>query len=219
MIANSRNGPVSANYDRKKNYEISQEKLYNFLWSQNEEMGHSLQITIARKTRPFLKKTLYNFSWSQIPEMGQFLQITIARKTIQFLVIAKWRNGSLSANYDRKKNFAISQKKTVQFLLITKCRNAPLSANYDRKRNFTISQEKLYDFSWSRNEETGHFLQITIARKTRLFLKKNHTISRDRNCRNEPLSANYDRKENQTISQKKPYNFSWSQIAEYGHFL
>ena len=30
--------------------------------SRNEEMDHFLQITIARKNGPFLKKTLYNFS-------------------------------------------------------------------------------------------------------------------------------------------------------------
>ena len=31
MIANCKNGPLSANYDRKKNYKISQEKLYKIL--------------------------------------------------------------------------------------------------------------------------------------------------------------------------------------------
>ena len=141
--------------------------------------------------------------------MGQFLQITIARKTIQFLVIANCRNRSLSANHDRKKNFTILKKnygiscdremqkwatfcklrsqeklyhfsrKTIQFLLIANCRIGPISANYDRKKHYKISQEKLHKFSGSRIAEKSHFLQITIARKTRSFLKKNYTISRD----------------------------------------
>ena len=140
--------------------------------------------------------------------------------------------------------------KTIQFVLIANCRKGPLSANSDRKKNNTISQEKLYNFSWSRIAEKGHFAQITIARKIRKFLKKNCQISLDRklqnratfcklrsqeklyhfsrktikfhliaNCRNGPLSANYDRKRNFTISQEKLYNFSWSLIADMGHLL
>ena len=189
-------------------------------------MGHFLQITIARKTRPFLKKT-YTIS----PD----------RKLQKWAIFCKLRSQEKLDHFSRK---------TIQFLVIANCRNGPLSANYDRKKNWTISQEKLHNFSWSRIAEMGHFLQITIARKTRPFLKKNYTISRDRelqkwvtfcklrsqekldhfsrkpiqflliaNCRNGPFSANYDRKKNWTISQEKPYNFSWSRIAEMGHFL
>ena len=147
---------------------------------------------------------------SRIAEINPFLQITISRKTIQFLVIANCRKGPLSANHDRKKCCTISQenstisrdrelqkwatfckspsheklhnfsRKTVQFLVIANCRNGPFSANHDRKKNFTLCQEKLYNFSWSRIAEKGHFLQITIARNTLQFLKKNYTISRDR---------------------------------------
>ena len=218
------------------------EKLYNFTWSLIAEMGHFLQITIARETLPFLKKNytnspdrklqnratfrkllshekLYNFSWSRIAEMYHFLQITIATKTRPFL----------------KKNYTISRD--------GKLKNR---ATFWKLR----SQEKLYNFSWSRIPEMGHFLQITIARKTLPFLKKNYTYSPDRklqnratfcklrsqeklyhfsrktihilliaNCRIGPLSANYDRKKNFTISQEKQYNFSWPRIAEMGHFL
>ena len=219
VMTNCRNGPLSANYDRKKNFTICQERPYNFSWSQIAEMGHFLQITIVRKTIKFLKKNYTKFSRSRIAEMGHFLQITIARKTIQFLLIAN-------------------------------CRRGPLFSNHDRKKYSTVSQEKLYNFSWSWIAEMGHFLQITIARKTLPFLKKNYTISPYRklqnratfcklrsqgkldhfsrkttqfliirNCRNGPLSANYDRKKNLIISQEKPYNFSWSRIAEMGHFL
>ena len=169
-----------------------QEKRYNFTWSLIAEMGHFLQITIARETLPFLKKNytispdrklqnrstfcklqsqekLYNFSWSRIAEMGHFLQITIARKTLPFLKKnytyspdRKWQN------YDRKKNFTISQEKQYNFFLIANCRNGSLSANYDR------------NFTWSLIAEMGQFLQITIATETLPFLKKNYTISRDR---------------------------------------
>ena len=110
--------------------------------------------------------------------MGQFLQITIARKPIQFLAIANCRNGSLSANYDRKKETRLFLKKTYTIFP-------------DRKLQKWVSfcklrlQEKLDHFS----RKTAEFLAIT-------------------NCRNEPLSANYDRKKNFTISQEKLYHFS-----------
>ena len=97
--------------------------------------------------------------------MGQFLQIMISRKTIQFLLIANFRIGPLSANYDRNKNWTIScdhelqkwatfcklgsqekvdhfSRKTIQFLLIVNCRNGPLSADYDHKKNYTNSQDR-----------------------------------------------------------------------------
>ena len=152
LIANCRNGPLSANHDHKKNFTISQEKLYNFSRSRIAEMGHFLQIMITRK--------LHNFS----------------RKTIQFLVIAN-------------------------------CRNGPLSANHDHKKNFTISQEKIYNFSWSRIAEMGHLLQIMITRKTSQFLKKNYTISRDRELQKWATFC-------KSRSQEKLYNFSRSQFPE-----
>ena len=161
MITNCRNGPLSANYDRKKNYTISHKKPYNFSWSQIAEMGHFLQITIARK--------LYNFSWSRIAEMGHFLQITIARKTIKFLK-KNYTKFSWSRIAEMGHFLQITiARKTIQFLLTANCRKGPLSANHDRKKYSTISQEKLYNFSWSRIAVMGHFLQITIARKTMQF--------------------------------------------------
>ena len=84
LIANCRNGPVSANYDRKTNYKISLDrelqKWFTFYKLRSQEK-------------------LYHFS----------------RKTTEFLVIMKCRNGPLSANYDRKKNFTISQEKLYSF--------------------------------------------------------------------------------------------------------
>ena len=109
-------------------------------------MGQFLQITIARKTGPFLKK---NYTISRVHELQKWVTFCklrsqkkldhFSRKPIQFLLIANCRNGPVSANYDRKK--------TIQFLVIANCRNRSLSANYDRKKNFTISQEELYNFS------------------------------------------------------------------------
>ena len=215
VIANCRNGPLSANYDRKRNYKISQEKLYKFSESRIAEKSHFLQITIARKTVPFLKKT-YTIS----PDR-------------------KLQSRATSCKLRSQEKLDHFSTKTTQFLVITNCRNGPLSANYDRKKNYKISQEKLYKFSGSRIAEKSHVLQITIARKTRPFLEKNYTISRDRemqkwatfcklrsqeklyhfsrktiqflliaNCRIGPLSANYDHKKNFTISQEKLHNFS-----------
>ena len=160
MIANCRNGPLSANYDRKKNYKISQEKLYKFSGSRIAEKSHFLQITMARKTRPFLKKNhrisrdrelqkwatffklrsqekLYNFSWSWIAEMGHILQITIVRKTIKFL-----KKNCTKFSWSR-----IAEKD--HFLQITIARN---SLQFLKKYS-TISQEKLYNLSWSRIAE------------------------------------------------------------------
>ena len=164
-------------------------------------MGHFLQITIARKTRPFLKKT-YTISPDRKLQKWPVSANYDRKKTIQFLVIVNCRNCSLSANHDCKKNYRIScdremqkwatfcklqsqeklyhfSRKTIPFLLIANCRTGPLSANYDHKKHYKISQEKLYKFSGSRIAEKSHFLQITITRKTRPFLRKNYTISRD----------------------------------------
>ena len=101
-----------------------------------------------------------------------------SRKTIPFLLIANCRIGPLSANYDHKKHYKISQeklykfcklrsqekldhfsRKTIPFLMIANCRKGPLFANYDRQKNYKIA-----------------------------------------NCRNGPLSANYYSKTNYTIS-------------------
>ena len=133
--------------------------------------------------------------------MGHFLQITIARKTIQFLLIENCRIGPLSANCDRKKKPYYFSRKTIQFLLIANCIRAPLSANYDRKKNYTISpyrklQNRVTFCKLRSQEKLDHF-----SRKTIQFL----LIA---NCRIGPLSANYDRKKNFTISQEKLYSFS-----------
>ena len=153
-------------------------------------MGHFLQITIARETLPFLKK---NYT------------ISPHRKLQNRATFCKLRSQGKLDHFSRK---------TIQFLLIANCRKGPLSANYDRKKDYKISQEKLCTFWWSRLTEMGHFLQITIARKTLPFSRKTIQFLLIANCRIEPLFANYDRKTNQTISQEKLYNFSWSQIAE-----
>ena len=210
LIANCRIGPLSANYDRKRNFAISQEKLWNFSWSLIAEMGRFLQIAIARETLPFLKKSYTISPDRKLQNRATFCKLRsqgklnhFSRKTIQFLLIANWRIGPLSANYDRKKNYKISEEKLYtfswsrlaemgHFLQITIARKTLpfLKKNYtispDRKLQngatfFKLrSQEKLYNFSRSRIAEMGHFLQITIARRTRPFLKKNYTISRDR---------------------------------------
>ena len=147
-------------------------------------------------------------------------------------MIANYRIGPLSANYDRKKkprpflkkNYTISPdrelqkwanfcklrseeklyhfwRKTIHTLLIANCRIGPLSANYDRKKNFTISQEKQYNFSWPRIAEMGHFLQITIERRSRPFLKINYTISPDRELQKWATFC-------KLRSQEKLYHFS-----------
>ena len=81
-------------------------------------MGQFLQITIARKTVPFLKKN-YTNSWDrELQKRATFWKLQsqekldhFSRKTTQFLVIANCRKGPLFANYDRKKNYKISQYK------------------------------------------------------------------------------------------------------------
>ena len=114
---NCRNGPLSANYNRKKNYKISQEKLYKFSGSRIAEKSHFRHITIARKTRPFLKK---NYT------------ISPDRKLENRVTFCKLRS------QEKLDDFS---KKTIPFLVITNCRNGPLSANYNCKKNFIISQE------------------------------------------------------------------------------
>ena len=160
------------------------------------EMGHFLQITIARKTRPFLKKN-----------------------HIQFLVITNCRNGPLSANYDRKKNlpflkrnYTISpdsklqnratfcklrseekldhfSRKTVQFLLIANCRIGPLSANYNHKRNYTISPDREL-------QKWATFCKLRSQGKLYHFSRKPIQFLLIANCRIGPLSGNYDHKKN-----------------------
>ena len=85
LITNCRNGPLSKNYDCKKNYKISREKLYKILMIANCRNG-------------LVSEKLDHFS----------------RKTTQFLVIANCRNGPLFANYDRKKNYTISWDRELQ---------------------------------------------------------------------------------------------------------
>ena len=170
MITNCRKGQLSANQDRKKNFTISQEKLYNFSWSQIAEKDHFLQITITRNTLQFLKKNHTIFRDRKLQKRTTF---------------CKSRSQEILYNFLRK---------TIQFLVIANCRKGPLSANHDRKKNFTICQEKLYNFSWSRIAEKDHFLQITIARNTLHFLRKTIQFFVIANCRTGPFSANHDLK-------------------------
>ena len=153
-------------------------------------------------------RNLYSFSWSQIAENDQFLQIMIARNTLKFLK----NNYTISHDHEFQKRATFCKsrsqeepynfsRKTIQFLVIGNCRKGPPSANHDRKKNFTISQEKLYNFSWSRIAEKGHFLQITIARILYNFLRTTIQFLMIANSRKKPLSANQDHKKNFTISR------------------
>ena len=108
VIANCRNGPVSANHDRKKTLQFLKR---NFSISRDRELQEWATFCKSRS-----QEILYNFS----------------RKTIQFLVIANCRNGSHSANHDRKKNCTISRDCELQKW-----------ATFCKLR----SQEKLYNFS------------------------------------------------------------------------
>ena len=135
-------------------------------------MGYSLQIMIARKTRPFLKKTYTISPDHKFAEMGQFLQITIARKTGPFLKknytiahVHELQNWVTFCKLQSQEKLDHFSRKLIQFLLIANCRNGPVSANYDHKKNYTIS----YD----------HELQKSS------------------------LSANYNRKKNFIISEEK----------------
>ena len=123
-------------------------------------MGHFLQITIARNTLLFLKKTI------------QFLVIANCRneplsanhdrkKNIHFLVIVNCRNGPLSANYNHKKNYTISRDCELQ-----------KRATFCKSR----SQEKLYNFS----RKTVQFLKknCTISRDREL--QKRATVCKSR---------------------------------------
>ena len=85
-------------------------------------MGHFLQITIARKTLPFLKKSYTISCDREMKKWATFCKLRsqeklyhFSRKTIEFLVITKSRNGPLSANYDRKKNYKIVQLRLILF--------------------------------------------------------------------------------------------------------
>ena len=133
---------------------------------------------------------------SRIEEIGHFLQFKISRKTIQFLK-KKLYNFSWSriAEISHFLHFTISRK-TRQFL-----------------------KKKLYNFSWSWIADICHLLHFTILRKSIQFLKKTIQFLVIANCRNRPLPAFHDLKINYTISQEKLHNFSWSRIAEIGHFL
>ena len=111
LIGNCRNGPLSANYDRNKNYKISQKNYTN-----SRDRGLQKRATFCKLRS---QEKLDHFS----------------RQTIKFLLIANCRNRPLSANYDRKKNYKISQEKLYKILMIANCRNRPLSANYDRMKS------------------------------------------------------------------------------------
>ena len=176
VITKWRTGPLSANYNHKKNQTISQEKPYNFSWSRIAEIGHFLQITIAKKNSTISQEKLYNFSWSQIAEYGHFLRITIARKTRPFL----------------KKHYTISADRKLQ--------NRPTFCKFRLQEKLDHFSRKLNNFSWSQIAEYGHFLQIMIARETLPFLKKNYTIPRDREMQKWATFC-------KLLSQEKPDNF------------
>ena len=177
-------------------------------------MGHFLQITITRKTLPFLKK---NYTISRDCELQ------------------KWATFYKSRSQEKLYNFS---RKTIQFLVIANCRKGPLSANYDLKKINTISRDrelqKRATFCKSRSQEILYNFSKTVQFRDRELQKRatfcklrsqeNYTISRDRelqkrttfcksgsqeilynfsktvqflviaNCRKGPLSANHNRK-------------------------
>ena len=101
-------------------------------------MGQFLQITIARKTRPFLKKNYTISRDHELQKWATFCKLRsqeklyhFSRKTIQFLLIANCRIGPLSANYDGKRNYKISQEKLYKILVIANCRNGLIFASRD----------------------------------------------------------------------------------------
>ena len=173
-------------------------------------MGHFLQITIARKTGLFLKKNY---------------RISCDKKLQNRATFCKLRSQEKLDHFPRK---------TIQFLLITNYRIGQITIARKAKpffqKYFTISpdrklqnrvtvcklrlQEKLDHFS----TKTIQFVLITNCRigplSANYHRKKNWTISQQNykfllitNCRNGPFSANYDRSKNWTTSQEKPYNF------------
>ena len=60
----------------------------------------------------------------------------------------------------------------------------------------------------------GHFLQITIARKTLQFLKKNYTISRERELQKWATFCKSRSQEKLCSFSRKLYSFPWSQFPE-----
>ena len=119
----------------------------------------------------------------------------------------KWATFSKLRSPEKLYHFS---RKTTEFLVIAKCRNGPLSVNYHRrktlpflKKNYTISRDhKMKEwatfYKLQSQENPDHFSRETIQflvipnsrngplsanndrKKTAPFLKKNHTISRDR---------------------------------------
>ena len=130
MIANCRNGPLSANHDRKKNYTISRDrelqKRATFCKSRSQEKlcnfsRKTIQFIVIANCRKGPLSANYdckkNYTISRDRELQEWVTFCksrsqeklyhFLRKIIQFLVIANCRNGPLSANHDRKKNYAI----------------------------------------------------------------------------------------------------------------
>ena len=116
------------------------------MWSQIAEMGHFLEITIVRKTLPFLKKNYIISCDHKMRKWATFCKLRSEEKLYHFST----KNYTISRDREMKKWATVSKlrsqeklghfsRKTIQFLLIANCRIGPLSANYHRKRNYTIS--------------------------------------------------------------------------------
>ena len=119
-------------------------------------MGHFLQITIARKTRPFLKKNYTISRDHELQKWATFCKLRsqeklyhFSRKTLPFLKKnytispdCKLQNRATFCKLRSQEKLDHFSRKTIQILVIANCRNGPLSANYDRKKNYTISPDR-----------------------------------------------------------------------------
>ena len=163
-------------------------------------MGHFLQITIARKTLPFLTR---NYRISCDPKMQKWVTFCklrlqeklyhFPRETIQFLVITKCRMGHFLQ--------IMITRKTRPFLK----KNYTISHDHELQKWATLcklrSQQKLYHIP----RETIEFLVIAKCR--------NGPLSANYDRRNGSLSANYDRKKTYTISRDHELQ-KWATFCE-----
>ena len=139
-------------------------------------MGHFLQITIARKARPFLKKNCTISADRKLQNRATFCKLRLQEKLDHF------------------------SRKTIQVLVITNCRNGPLSANYDRKKNLPFLKRNYTISSDPKLQNRATFCKLRSQEKLDHFSRKTIQFLLIAHCRIGPLSANYDRKRNYTIS-------------------
>ena len=146
---------------------------------------------IARKTLPFLKKNC---------------TITCDHEMQKWTTFCKLRSQEKLYHFSRK---------TIQFLLIANCRSriGPLSANYDHKKNY-IFLKKNYTNFWDRElQKRATFCKLRSQEKLDHFSTKTIQFLVIVNCRNGPLSANYDRRKNYTVSPDRELQ-KWATFCE-----